>query len=237
MARGSAPRRAGRPSGRRAPSSAKRPANSARSTTPAPARPDIDALRLGAVPGATPGRWIDTWNERFPHAPVQLIALEVATQRDVLVAGEVDAAIVRLPIEPDGLSVIPLYDELPVVVVSADSHLSAADELDVEDLNGETLITPLDDVLGTTVPGAVAPRFDAPGSTGEAIETVAAGVGIVIVPMSVARAHHRRDVEIRILRGGPTSTVALAWPTAATTPAVEAFIGVVRGRTANSSRS
>ena len=35
---------------------------------------------------------------------------------------------------------------------------------------------------------------------------------------------------------GPTSTVALAWRREHTTPDVETFVGIVRGRTANSSR-
>ena len=79
---------------------------------------------------------------------------------------------------------------------------------------------------------AVAP----PADTAEAIATVAAGVGIVIVPMSLARLHQRKDVEYRPLLDGPASTVALAWAADRTTPAVDAFVGIVRGRTANSSR-
>ncbi len=197
---------------------------------------EVGPLTLGVIPGATPGKWIDTWNERLPHVPLELVALSVADQRRALIEGDVDAALVRLPIDPDGLSVIRLYDELPVVVVSVDSHLTAADDLALEDLGGEVVIDPLDRAFQIDVPGAVAPRFDPPETTADAIETVAAGVGIVIVPMSLARAHHRKDVEFRVLTDGPSSTVALAWPSARTTPAVDAFIGIVRGRTANSSR-
>jgi len=140
---------------------------------------------------------------------------------------------VRLPIDRDGLSVIALYDEVPVVVCAADSHLTAADELSLSDLAGEVVIRPGDDVLGVSVPDAVAPRFAPPESTADAVATVAAGVGVVIV---LARLHHRRDTEYRPLADGPTSTVALAWPSARTTPLVEAFVGIVRGRSANSSR-
>jgi DNA-binding transcriptional LysR family regulator len=192
---------------------------------------------LGAIPGATPGKWIDIWNERMPQTSLELVPLAVADQRRALRDGEVDAAIVRLPIDKDRLHVIPLYDELPVVVCAKDSHLTAADEeLDAADLVGEVLIVPQDDVLGIHLPGTVVPRFAPPADTGEAIATVAAGVGIVVVPMSVARLHHRKDVEYRVLSGGPLSTVALAWDAERTTPAVEAFVGIVRGRTANSSR-
>ena len=191
---------------------------------------------LGAVPGATPGRWIDAWNDRMPPSPLQLVPIAVATQREELMTGGLDAAIVRLPIDRDGLHVIPLYQEVPVVIVPADSHLTAVDELDAADLAGEVVLVPCDDVLGTTIPGAVAPSFERPATTEDAIATVASGIGVVIVPMSLARLHARRDVASRPLRNGPTSTVALAWVAERTTSAVEIFVGIVRGRTPNSSR-
>jgi DNA-binding transcriptional LysR family regulator len=212
----------------------KRPAAPAVDPTPAPVEPGTFAL--GAIPGATPGRWIDVWKDRMPHVELSLVPLTVADQRAALVAGDVDAAIVRLPIEREGLHLIPLYDEVPVVVSASDSHLTAADELELSDLAGEVVITPLDDVLGIQVKGAVAPRFEPPADTAEAIATVATGVGIVIVPMSLARLHHRKDTEYRPLRNGPSSSVAFAWVTDDASPHVETFVGIVRGRTANSSR-
>ncbi len=224
-------------------SAAPRPQRTPRpSPGPTPAAPrDAGAVqpgtfRLGAIPGATPGKWIDVWKERMPRTALELVPLAVADQRRALDDGAVDAALVRLPIDDQGLHVIPLYDEVPVVVCPKDSHLTAADELEAGDLEGEVLIVPQDDVLGTRIPGSVPPRFGAPVDTAEAIATVAAGVGIVVVPMSLARLHHRKDVEHRPLRGGPASTVALAWVSDRTSPAVETFVGIVRGRTANSSR-
>lgn len=223
--------------------SAARPQHTPRpSPGPAPADPresdvaEPSTFRLGAIPGATPGKWIDVWKERMPRTTLELVPLPVADQRRALDDAEVDAALVRLPISSDGLHVIPLYDEVPVVVCAKDSHLTAAEELEPGDLGGEVLIVAQDDVLGIRIAGTVPPRFDAPADTAEAIATVAAGVGIVVVPMSLARLHHRKDVEHRPLRDGPVSTVALAWVADRTTPVVETFVGIVRGRTANSSR-
>ncbi|WP_431804557.1 LysR substrate-binding domain-containing protein [Microbacterium sp. bgisy203] len=199
-------------------------------------------FRLGAIEGATPGKWIDVWRERMPGIPLDLVALGIADQRAALGGdtspASVDAALVRLPIDREGLHVIPLYDELPVVVCAADAHLTAADELTADDLAGEVLITPVAPPLEVEIPGADAPRFAPPASVEEAIAIAASGVGIVVVPMSLARLHHRKDVDYRPLADGPHSTVALAWPARdAETPAlVDAFIGIVRGRTANSSR-
>jgi DNA-binding transcriptional LysR family regulator len=172
----------------------------------------------------------------MPASPLELVPLDVPTQRDALLTAEVDAAIVRLPIHRDGLHVIALYDEVPVVVCARDSHLTAAEELTVEDLAGEVLIVPADDVLGLRVPGTAAPAFEPPETTADAIATVAAGVGITIVPMSLARLHRRKDADYRPLTGAPGSSVALAWVADRTTPLVDAFVGIVRGRSANSSR-
>lgn len=192
-------------------------------------------FRLGAVPGATPGKWIDIWKQRMPQVPLELVPIEFATQRASI--DEVDAALVRRPIDDaEDLHVIPLYDEVPVVVASAESHLMAADELSADDLAGEVLITPLDDVLGPLELPTVAPDFAPIESTADAIATAATGTGIVVVPMSLARLHQRKDAGYRPLLDAPTSSVALAWLRDRTTEDVETFIGIVRGRTANSSR-
>ncbi|HVL60729.1 MAG TPA: LysR family substrate-binding domain-containing protein [Microbacterium sp.] len=225
--RDAAPRRTGTP-----PAAKKAKA----ATAPPPIEPMPAVFVLGAIPGATPGGWIDAWKERVPQTELELRPIAVSNQRSALLGEGLDAAIVRLPIDRDQLSVIALYDETAVVVTSVDSHLTAAEELGLEDLAGEILIVPQDDVLGLHVPGAIPASFAAPEDTEQAIATVAAGVGIVIVPMSLARLHRRKDAAYRPLRGVPESSVALAWPSERTTPAVEAFVGIVRGRTANSSR-
>lgn len=237
--RGGAARRGG--PARPANGARKRPAATAQrrpAPVAAPAAAPIEEPRtfvLGAIPGATPGKWIGVWRERLPHVRLELREIAVDRQRESL--DDVDAALVRLPLAAsDDLHVIELYEELPVVVMSVDSDLTAGDDLGLADLAGEVVIVPADDVLEAQIPDAVPPAFAPPVDTAEAIATVAAGVGVAIVPMSLARAHQRRDVTHRVLRDGPRSTVALAWLREKTTPDVETFIGIVRGRTARSSR-
>ncbi|MFS0910394.1 LysR substrate-binding domain-containing protein [Microbacterium sp. 179-I 3D2 NHS] len=201
---------------------------------PAPEPEAPRAFRLGAVAGATPGKWIDAWKQRMPHVPLELVPIDATTQRAAI--DDVDAALVRLPLTDPSLHVIRLYDEVAVVVASTDSHLMAADELTVDDLRGEVVISLSDDVWGPLdLPGTAPARF-APLPADQAIATAATGTSIVIVPMSLARLHHRKDVGHRRLADGPVSTVGLAWPRDRTTGDVETFVGIVRGRTANSSR-
>jgi DNA-binding transcriptional LysR family regulator len=198
-------------------------------------------FRLGAVPGATPGKWIGIWKERMPRVPLELIPVAVSEQRRSLAAGEVDAALVRLPLDRDGLHLIPLYEEVPVVVMSTESHLSVADEVTSDDLAGETVYIPSDDVLGITIPDVVVASSSDSLDTAEAIATAASGAGIVIVPMSLARLHHRRDATFRPLTDGPRSSVGLAWPVDGaddeTGAHIQTFVGIVRGRSARSSRT
>ncbi|NYF16734.1 DNA-binding transcriptional LysR family regulator [Microbacterium sp. AK009] len=196
---------------------------------------------LGVVPGATPGKWIGIWNKRMPQVALELVPISVSEQRRRLDSGDVHAALVRQPINRDGLHLIPLYDEIAVVVMSTESHLSVAEELSSEDLSGEIVFTPSDDVLGIEVAGTVAAAVDGSLDTADAIATAASGAGIVIVPMSLARLHHRRDATFRPLIGGPVSPVGLAWPLHPPDDEVAAhiqtFIGIVRGRSARSSRT
>ena len=70
----------------------------------------------------------------------------------------------------------------------------------------------------------------------EAMETVAAGTGIAILPMSVARLYHRKDVVHRPVTDLDPTTVALAWLVERDDERAQRFVGVVKGRTARSSR-
>ncbi|MGI6878885.1 LysR substrate-binding domain-containing protein [Microbacterium sp. gxy059] len=201
---------------------------------PAPA--PLPTFRLGAIPGAMPGKWVSRWREQRPHQRIELVPIEVAEQAEALRSGRVDAAIARRPLAGDDLHVVDLYEEIPVVVASAESHLCAADELAPDDLAGEVLITPRDDVLGPLDLPTEEPAFAPVATTEDAIATAASGIGIVVVPMSLARLHHRRDADHRPLVGGPTSQVVLAWRRDRDAEDVQALVGITRGRTARSSR-
>ncbi|WP_435886925.1 LysR family substrate-binding domain-containing protein [Streptomyces anulatus] len=192
-------------------------------------------FRLAYVPGVTPAKWVNVWTERMPGVPVTLVAVPAAEVVELLRNGGADAGFVRLPVDRDGLSVIPLYVETTVVMVPKDHAMAAADEVAIADLIDDEVFHPLDDTIEWPVrPGL--PAFTRPATTADAVELVAAGTGILLVPLSLARLHHRRDLTHRPVPDAPQSQVALSWPTDATTDLVEDFIGIVRGRTVNSSR-
>ncbi|MGW0943149.1 LysR family substrate-binding domain-containing protein [Streptomyces sp. NPDC002623] len=196
---------------------------------------DSPSFRLAYVPGVTPAKWVRIWAERLPDTPLALLQTTPAEAADALREGTADAALVRLPVDRTVFSAIPLYTETTVVVVPKDHVITAAEEITLEDLADEVVLHPLDDVLGWERPPGEA-AFERPATTEDAIELVAANIGVLVVPQSLARLHHRRDLTYRTVVDAPQSDIALSWPEDATTDLVEDFIGIVRGRTVNSTR-
>lgn len=193
-------------------------------------------FRLAYVPGVTPTKWVRIWNERLPDIPLTLTGVPAAAVADTLRAGEADAGFVRLPVDRTDLSAIPLYTETTVVLVPKDHLVAAVDEITAADLADEIVLHPLDDTLDWEASPPGRPANERPATTEDAVELVAAGVGLLVVPQSLARLHHRKDLTYRPVSDVPESRIALSWPEEATTDLVEEFIGIVRGRTVNSSR-
>ncbi|GAA4874409.1 LysR family substrate-binding domain-containing protein [Kitasatospora terrestris] len=202
-----------------------------------PISADLPAeFRLAYVPGVTPTKWVRIWSERLPDIPLTLVAADPGEAAGLLLSGGADAALLRLPVDRTALNAIPLYTETTVAVVPKDHVITAAEEITLADLADEVVLHPLDDTLGwDELPGE--PAHQRPATTGDAVELVAAGIGVLVAPQSLARLHHRRDLTYRTVADAPESRIALSWPTGEDTPVlVEELIGIVRGRTVNSSR-
>lgn len=186
-----------------------------------PAPPAHPGLRVGYVPGVTLTKWRRVWGERLPGVPLEVVPVEQADQREEVLRGRVAMCFVRLPLDTDGLHLIPLYDEVTVVVAPKDHPVAAYDELSLADLAGEPLLP------------------DGP----DAFDRVGWGAGLLLVPHSVARSVSRRDLVLRPVSDAPPTTVGLAWPVEpvagdeARPDLVEELIGIVRGRRAASSRT
>jgi hypothetical protein len=68
------------------------------------------------------------------------------------------------------------------------------------------------------------------------MELVAAGTGYAILPHSLARLHHRRDVTAVPVTDAAPTRIALVWRVERDDADIQEFVGVVRGRTTRSSR-
>lgn len=205
--------------------------------------PAAGSAEEGAAVSETP---VEVSAEATEHAPIE--------RKDVPETPFAHMSIVRPDREPastDGEKYhsIRLYEELPVVILPVDHVLTVLDEVPVEELAEEFLLQPASDIpayeevsrawrenAGRIVPEGLTDK--------ETIDLVAAGVGLYIVPMSIARFYHRKDLTYRPVAGLDTYPVHLVWPRAPKgeprSEELEAllqdFIGIVRGRTATSDR-
>lgn len=197
-------------------------------------------LSVAFSPGVTVTKWTRIWAERHPQISLTVIPTDQLQQVAVVLDGTAQLSFVRLPINTEGLHVIPLYRERLVAVAAKDHLIAAAEAVTLADLAGET-------------------QQSASTKHGDrgAFDLVAAGVGVLVVPQSIARLHGRKDVVVRPITDAPETQIALVWRAGAgasadTDPDADAvsdgspaaradlvteFIGIVRGRTAQSSRS
>ena len=201
-------------------------------------QPHQSPFKVAMVPGIMPGKWVRTWAQRHPATPLELVPVDDADQLAPVRDASVQMAFVRDVDEHDGLHLIPLYAELTVVVLSHEHPWAEAPELALADLAEEHLMQDPAEVPGwAEVADEVrdGTRLDLPEmTTRQRVEVVASGTGIVILPMSVARLHQRKDVVAVPVVDLAEHPVGLAWPRGAEAgdPRIEDFIGIVRGRTA-----
>lgn len=160
-------------------------------------------FRILLVPGVNPDRWLRVWQERLRDVPVELVHATPTDAVDVLRSGGADVALVRLPVAGDDLSTIPLYTEATVVVVPKDHVVTVVDQVDAADLEDETLVVPLDDQLHWTDPPGTPFAGGEVATTADAIDLVAAGVGVLVLPQSLGRLHQRRGLTARVVRDAP----------------------------------
>lgn len=194
---------------------------------------------LAYVPGVMPAKWVRIWAERITDVPLELLSVDTAAAVAAIRDRSADAGLVRLPIDRDELHAIPLYVEATVVVMPKEHELTVAEELTFADLDGVVVLHPQDDPLRwdlaeQPLPGT--PALERPATTQDAVDLALAGIGVVIMPQSLARLHHHKELTFRPLDTAPTSQVALVWREDTESQLMEDLIGIVRGRTANSSR-
>jgi LysR family hydrogen peroxide-inducible transcriptional activator len=133
--------------------------------------------------------------EHVPQMPLVLQENFTVKLLDLLRQGELDAAIMALPLPEHGMAVQPLYDEPFVVAMPKNHPWATRADISAEDLKSETML-----LLGTghcfrdqvlEVCPEMA-RFSAPGNgmqrtfEGSSLETirhmVASGIGLTVLP-------------------------------------------------------
>lgn len=171
-------------------------------------------LRLGHAwsafgPYTTP--LLRGWQERYPATPLELLRIDDRTAG--LTRGEVDAALLRGPVEAPGLVTEVLFTEARVAAVTADGPLASVTSLRLADLAGGPVV--LNTVSGTTTPALWPPEARPAATltvanTDDWLTAIAAGRGHGVSAASTAAMHPHPGVAYVPLDDAPGIPVLLA---------------------------
>ncbi|MFZ6649041.1 LysR substrate-binding domain-containing protein [Undibacterium sp. TJN25] len=165
--------------------------------------------------------------ERVPQMPLVLQENFTVKLMELLRQGELDAAIMALPLPDQGLMVQPLYDEPFVVALPKDHAWAERENVSAEELKSETMLLLgnghcfRDQVLEvcpemsrfSTAGDGIARTFE--GSSLETIRhMVASGIGITVLPIASVPDMGAKDGMLRYLpfsSPAPDRRVVIAW--------------------------
>ncbi|MFF3788538.1 LysR family transcriptional regulator [Streptomyces sp. NPDC001981] len=189
-------------------------------------------LRLGHAwsafgPYTTP--LLRGWQERYPETPLELLRIDDRTAG--LTRGEVDAALLRGPVDAPGLVTEVLFSEDRVAAVTADGPLAAHATLRLADLADGTVV--LNTVSGTTTvdlwpPHARPAATLTVANTDDWLTAIAAGRGSGVSVASTADMHPHTGVVYRPLVDAPTVPLLLARRDAPGHPALPKLAAMAR---------
>ncbi len=163
---------------------------------------------------------------RHPELSIRVLRTAYDDQADVVREGRADVCFVRMPVDHRGLRLCPLFSEPRVAALPAGHPLAAKASLTVAELAAERLLQSPDAVPEwRDLPdrrGAARPGRE-PRGVEKKLERVAAGDGVVILPLSTASHYTRTDVVKVPVDGIGPSQVCLAWSSDRRSPLVKEF--------------
>ena len=192
---------------------------------------------VGFMPGLTVTGAVRALRTRHPHVDVTVLRTSWDDQTAVLHDGRADVSYLRLPADQRGLGVRPLFTEPRVVVLRADHRLAGKESVALADLADEHLLQDPDavpewrDVSTELRTGAREPEPFV-RTVEEKLEHVAAGRGVVVLPLSTATFYTRPDVVAVPVRDLGPNHVCLAWDAARRSQLVQEFVAIAEEQAA-----
>ena len=170
-----------------------------------------DRFVVAFMPGLIVTDAVRRLRERHPGLIVEVLRTTWNDQVEVLHDGRADVSYLRLPADQRGLTVRPLTTEPRVVVLPAGHRLAGKDSVAITDLAAERLLQNPDAVPEWRDVATVAAEPVPALAVEEKLENVAAGRGIVVLPLSTATYYTRPDVTFARIDGIPDNQICLAW--------------------------
>ncbi len=181
-------------------------------------------LRLGLFPTLAPyllPHVVPVICNKYPKLSLQLAEEKTGNILKMLQQGELDAALLALPISADGMEVEVLFNEPFVLALPGNHVLAEKSRIDLEDLNGSELLL-LDEghclrehALDVCALAGAHERVDFHATSMETLrQMVAANVGITLMPLLSVKPPiaETRNLLIRKFREpAPSRTIALVW--------------------------
>jgi len=145
------------------------------------------------------------------HIAQPVLSRQIRALETELHDGRADVSYLRLPADQRGLTVRALTTEPRVVVLPAGHRLAGKDSVAITDLAAERLLQNPDAVPEWRDVATVAAEPVPALAVEEKLENVAAGRGIVVLPLSTATYYTRPDVTFSRIDGIPDNQICLAW--------------------------
>ncbi|WP_460999984.1 LysR family transcriptional regulator [Streptomonospora sediminis] len=189
---------------------------------------------IGFSPGLVVAPAVRELSHRHPDLTVEVLQTGWLDQTDAIRNGRADVGYVRLPADQRGLAVEPLFTEARAVMLPDDHRLAGKETVSVTDLAAERLLQNPGDVpewrdLALEQQGPQ-PHKPVPSlrSAEEKLEHVAAGTGIVVLPISAAALYNRPGiVHVPVHDIAPTR-VCLAWDRSRSSALIREYAAIAR---------
>ena len=180
-------------------------------------------LKLGIIPTLAPyvlPRVLPKLQAKYPQLRLEVRETQTKLLLEELNRGELDAALLALPVEGADVETLALFDDAFLLAVPASDALPARGRVGIEDVDQRRLIL-LEEghcLRDQALAFCAAPRRDAPAGLGATslatvMQMVANGYGVTLLPEVAAEAEGR-DARVKLLRFSapePTRSIGLAF--------------------------
>ena len=186
---------------------------------------------IGFMPGLIVTEAVCALAGRHPQLTVNVLRTGWDDQTEVIRDGRVDVSYIRLPADQSGLQVRALLAEPRVAALPAGHRLAGKDTITIADLADEHL---LQDPAAVPEWRDIATEMRARRRRGapvfrtveEKLEHVAAGHGIVLLPLSTAVFYTRPGVAYSHVSDIPPNQVCLAWDASRRSRLIQDFAAI-----------
>lgn len=179
---------------------------------------------IGFMPGIDAAGLIDAFRRRQPGVDVSAIYTSMISQARFLTDGRADVVFVRPPVDVDGVTVTPLFDEPMVAAVRRDDLLAERRSLRVAELEASDVR-----LIGRAASGDSGDAGrDEVVEPEAALLAVATGSAVAVLPAGIAAFYSDPSIAYIPVVDAPPQQVALAYDARRALPAIDDFVAICR---------